>query len=534
MSRTSPWPPPNYQEGDYRDDKKRRLPKGHTGELSSRLLLLDEDLEDMLASLTVDDIFDEGKSGDCRKDRKRKSNQDNAGDLVNRASDDLLENMFSSLLIKDSALASSASIRSGKHASVLVLDENILSVGNSDCTTSTDCSAPESRSLSSEEFIERVNNLLLCHEGTGVEVFEVRFDLNSTHAAHLDKWVQFASESGAQSVVLNLRKKGISCSEDIVISSRYNFPLHCFDGEQRSSIRKLRLVNCIFRPPLHCNGFSSLVRLFLKHVTVTDSDIQNICSCCTILRLLRLGNCNDLVNLRISHEILLYLDIFRCKKLVSIEMHATSLAFFEYDGHEVSINYASTPNMRQIVTKLGDINCSLPKDLNAMKLIKKVTLTFLSPSKEPRCILYLKKFSVLQFVNLFILPSWNNALAVTYLLKATPSLKRLRLEACSKQHHHLDNFGVSWPEGISLDKLRTVTVGGFTAQAPLIGLLAFLMRVATRLKYVQIDTHHHICKGMGKWVREDVGDKAARDHARNAAMATIALKVPPSAKLVIK
>jgi hypothetical protein len=49
--------------GDYRDDKKRRLPKGHTGELSSRLLLLDEDLEEMLASLTVDDIFDEGKSG---------------------------------------------------------------------------------------------------------------------------------------------------------------------------------------------------------------------------------------------------------------------------------------------------------------------------------------------------------------------------------------------------------------------------------------------------------------------------------------
>jgi hypothetical protein len=322
-------------------------------------------------------------SGDCRKDRKRKSNKDNtgSGDKINQSSDDILENMLSSLLIKDAAATTSASRRSGKHASVLVLDDSILDEGNLDCTTSTDCGALDSRSLSSEEFIGRVNELLLRHEGTGVEVFEVHFGLDSTHAAHLDKWVQFASDSGSQCVILNLRKNGISCSEHSVISSRYNFPLQCFGRGQRSSMRKLRLVNCIFRPPLHCSGFSSLVRLFLKNVTIADSDIQNICSCCTILRILRLGRCDDLVDLRISHEILLYLDIFRCKKLVSIELHATSLAFFEYDGHAVHIKYASTPNMRQIVTKLGDVNSSLPKDFNAMELIKKVTLTFLSPSE---------------------------------------------------------------------------------------------------------------------------------------------------------
>lgn len=46
------------EEGDYRKDEKRRLPKGHAGELSSRLLVvLDEDLDDMLASSA------EGNSG---------------------------------------------------------------------------------------------------------------------------------------------------------------------------------------------------------------------------------------------------------------------------------------------------------------------------------------------------------------------------------------------------------------------------------------------------------------------------------------
>jgi hypothetical protein len=108
------------------------------------------------------------------------------------------------------------------------------------------------------------------------------------------------------------------------------------------------------------------------------------------------------------------------------------------------------------------------------------------------------------------------------------------MQACSKEHHSLDRSRVNWPEGISLDKLRTITVGGFAAQAPLIALLACLMRVATRLKYLQIDPHHHLCKVLGKWVREDVGDKATRDHARNAALTTIVPKLPPTVKLVIK
>jgi hypothetical protein len=64
---------------------------------------------------------------------------------------------------------------------------------------------------------------------------------------------------------------------------------------------------------------------------------------------------------------------------VSIEINSTSLAFFGYDGHEVHIKYASTPNMRTIVTKFRNKNCSLSKHLNDMKRIKSVTLTFLSP-----------------------------------------------------------------------------------------------------------------------------------------------------------
>lgn len=283
--------------------------------------------------------------------------------------------MFASLSI-DSRVTSTASTRSGK-GSFIILDDNILAEGNSDCTTSTDSRRPRS-----EIFIERVNDLLLRHDGTGVRMFEVRFDLNSTHAAHLDKWVQFASEAGAQNVKLSLCKNMTSCPEHFVTANRYNFPLHCFgDGRQRTSMRKLDLTNCIFTPLLDFSAFSSLVRLFLIRVTITDSGIQNICSCCPILRFLRLGRCDDLVNVRISHEVLLYLDIFRCNKLLSIEIHATSLLICEYDGREVRINYASTPNMRFLVNKFGNRNGYLSDGVEAMKRIRKITLTFLWPSE---------------------------------------------------------------------------------------------------------------------------------------------------------
>ncbi|XP_047086128.1 uncharacterized protein LOC124697606 [Lolium rigidum] len=445
-------PPPNYQEqeGDSREDKKRRLHQGgHARESTSRQP--DEDLENMFSSLTIDNILSQGTSGDCCENRKRKSCQGSVGDSTNPSPDDILENMFSALAIQDSTFNSSVSSRPREKSSILLFRENnIFSGENSGRATTIECNDPDSRSLRSDKFIDRVNDRLLRHAGTGVKAFEVHFDLNSAHAQHLDKWVQFASKSDAKLVRLHLCKNGTPCSGHSVTTSRYYFPLHCFGDGQGSTLWKLSLTNCILRPSMHSSTVFSLKSLDLMCVTIVDSDIQNIFSCCPVLRYLRLGRCHDLVNIRISVETLTQLDIYNCNKLVSIEINSTSLAFFGYDGHEVHIKYASTPNMRTIVTKFRNKNCSLSEHLNGMKRIKSVTLTFLSPCEEHGFIMYAKKFSVLKLINLFILPSWNNVLAVAYLLEATPCLRRLHLEACSGQHHYVDNDQVSWPMGFLL------------------------------------------------------------------------------------
>ncbi|CAM0876627.1 unnamed protein product [Alopecurus aequalis] len=489
----------------------------------------------MFSSLTIDNILSEGTSGNCLNNRKRKSCQGSAGDLTNRSPDDILENMFSALAIQEVTSTSFVSRRPREQSSVLVFGyHNMFSEENSGCTTSIECNNPDSSSLRSDEFIDRVNDRLMRHDGTGVQRFEVHFELNSTHAAHLDKWVQFASKSDAQFMTLHLCKYGKYCSRHSATASRYNFPLHCFGDGQASSWQNLSLTNCIFGPTMHSSSFSSLLILSLWLVTIADSDIQNIFTCCPVLRFLRLRSCHDLVNINISSGTLLHLDIYYCKKLLSIEIHSTSLLLFEYDGNQVRIKYASTPNMRRIVTKFWNRNCSLSMDLNKMKMIRKVTLAFLSPSEDHGFILYAKRFAVLKYVNLFILPSWNNVLAVAYLLQATPFLRRLRLEARSGEHHYRDNVQVDWPVDFSLKNLGVIFVGGFAAQAPLIELLACLVRAAPRLRLLQIDPHHHLWKEMGRFMREDVGDEAARDRARNFARETIGLKLPPSVKLVIK
>jgi hypothetical protein len=110
------------------------------------------------------------------------------------------------------------------------------------------------------------------------------------------------------------------------------------------------------------------------------------------------------------------------------------------------------------------------------------------------------------------------------------------VQARSGDHHYRDDVQVSWPEGISLKRLRFITVGGFAAQAPLVELLVCLVHAGARSRrtYLQIDPHHHLCKGLGRWVREDVGDKPARDRARAAAKETLRSRLPPSVKLVMK
>jgi hypothetical protein len=109
----------------------------------------------------------------------------------------------------------------------------------------------------------------------------------------------------------------------------------------------------------------------------------------------------------------------------------------------------------------------------------------------------------------------------------------MQMKPYNGEQQHLDNVQVSWPEGISLQKLCLILLGGFAAQPPVIELLACLVRAAPGLKFLTISPRHHLLKGMGIWVREEDGEKAARDHARNVARETIGLKLPSSVRFVL-
>jgi hypothetical protein len=109
----------------------------------------------------------------------------------------------------------------------------------------------------------------------------------------------------------------------------------------------------------------------------------------------------------------------------------------------------------------------------------------------------------------------------------------MQMQAYSGEQHHLENVQVSWPEGISLQKLRLILVGGFAAQPPVIELLVCLVGAAPGLKFLTINPRYHQLKRMGIWVREKDVAKAARDHAWNVAREAIGLKLPSSVRFAL-
>ena len=60
------------------------------------------------------------------------------------------------------------------------------------------------RWLRAHEFVTKVDTVLRQHSGTGVERMEIRFTLDSKHADHIDRWVNFAIASKPKEFVLSL------------------------------------------------------------------------------------------------------------------------------------------------------------------------------------------------------------------------------------------------------------------------------------------------------------------------------------------
>jgi hypothetical protein len=163
-----------------------------------------------------------------------------------------------------------------------------------------------------------------------------------------------------------------------------HFPLKHFADVEGCKLHQLLLSNCTLeRVNANINGFSYLHYLLLASMSVVDAVVLNIMSSCCALHLLGLKNCHQLINVRAAHAQLLHIDVYKCKSLISISIHAEKLKCFSYMGHNVDVEYQYAPVIQTLHAHFLKKNeCPLER-IGALPELRKLSLQF--PSRLQVC-----------------------------------------------------------------------------------------------------------------------------------------------------
>uniref|UniRef100_A0ACD5YA65 Uncharacterized protein n=1 Tax=Avena sativa TaxID=4498 RepID=A0ACD5YA65_AVESA len=203
----------------------------------------------------------------------------------------------------------------------------------------------ESRSSQEKKFIDIVNTVLRCHDGTNLKQFKVAFELRKKNGYSLDNWIGFAVSSHASEIVLDLDPKSPRTAQDA-----YDFPFHLFQSE--NSIHSV-WVKCVsLKAPPYFNGFTKLTRLTISSVHAPE-DIGNMFSNCCSLKWLHIVCCNFGKELKLHGTFyrLQYLCVIY-SEVQAIELHAIDLVTFKYMGQPLPIVFYESPKLKVANIKL--------------------------------------------------------------------------------------------------------------------------------------------------------------------------------------
>ncbi|KAL6880242.1 hypothetical protein ACP4OV_011807 [Aristida adscensionis] len=456
-------------------------------------------------------------------------------DRISALPDDILIKILSLMTIREAGMTDCLSTRwrhlwenvdcliLNKHAFGMQVPENSNNDENSNIWNSE-----------AIKFVNKVNGVLMHHSGSGIKRFEVDFPLSSANALELDRWVTFAAASGSKGLCLYL------CDHRSMVASQhvepYNFPLDHFVDLRGCRFQYLYLTMCSLEAaPANLSGFSCLNFLALQLVSVADSVLLNIMSCCRALRRLALTRCHQLTNVRTFHAKLVELEVYDCKSLIGISIHAEKLKRFSYKGHKIDVQYEYAPvllKLRALFVK----NNECPFDLmGALPTLRSLILQFPSRLRLSRVLQHSGRFVGLKQIVLCLLTSYKkSARAVAYLLKAAPKVQTLGLKVYGDlQLQPLSELKIRWPKKCSLKRLHTISMEGFSGEPELLELVLFILRRSPVLKQLLISPHPSHYHAYGKWKRDESEDDARCCHAKWVALTHLAPKVPSTVKFTI-
>ncbi|SPT21118.1 unnamed protein product [Triticum aestivum] len=214
----------------------------------------------------------------------------------------------------------------------LVFTEETLFGSNTTMITDPESMAAEFLESMNIEFITRVDSVLRASWSTStmttastVNKFVVKYGLGTYHRHHIDRWINFSTESMAKHIGLDLI--GLSVYED----DKYVVPLCKLSGPNGSCVKSLHMANVWLKLPPSFSGITNLKKLSLHMVSIDADDLQCLLLSCALLESLRLEDC-PLSSFSICQELCLlqHLSVRECP-VGTIQLRAPNLTTFQFD-----------------------------------------------------------------------------------------------------------------------------------------------------------------------------------------------------------
>ncbi|KAF8392744.1 hypothetical protein HHK36_023093 [Tetracentron sinense] len=391
------------------------------------------------------------------------------------------------------------------------------------------------------KFITWVNGFMqLRRQGPKIDLFATHFYLGKESKCHLDQWINSAVIKGVEKIDLDLSE--LFCSKLFqnfsIASENYEFPYWLLATQgRRATVRLLRLASCNLRPHCCLKGLTSLIILELKDANISDEQVDNILSNCSLLEELNLHMCKDLVNLSIVGPSLKSLRIQDCFRLEKIEIRSINLVMVEYIGHSVRFSFKNVPQLADVFMnftgeeRLVGVTYALTRlanDLPQLDSLNLLTILAMKMLKLPENIPTTTNLKKL-VLTVYPFQDEDNLQWISFILKAFPLLQKLQLNLFSpnyiKERKEIQRLLLECPH----KHLEEVEINGFYGNQHEIELLKYVLDNVVSLKELVIDPCQKVHRGCNTWVYqcESSWYKSRLENARE----WLHKEVPPTIQL---
>ncbi|KQJ85038.1 putative F-box/LRR-repeat protein At3g28410 [Brachypodium distachyon] len=353
-------------------------------------------------------------------------------------------------------------------------------------TTFTSRSRDDNRKM----FIKRVNSIIRQHSGIGIEQFRVIQPLHNEHADYVDTWVNYAIESKAKELVLDMDWE--AHGPEIV---PYDFFSHSTNTNSYMHLNSLELNFVSLRLPADFTGFPNLTKLNLESVNITNEDTEHLLFICTLLVSLRIAHCKMLTSLRTRHlNKLKHLVVLTCPLLQEIELNC-GITQLDYRGPIIPLALARSLRLTNICIKLSTkhsaidfIFSEIPNTLHDLEVLT-LRCTHIQRAVVPTRIF---KFDSLRHLRLetIICRKKLDVLDLACLLEAAPFLEKFELHMVMNRDHRrycLEDGELRRLPSYPHCHLNMVHITGFYGQKDQLELALYVLNNATMLKEMKVE-----------------------------------------------